>query len=75
MPGIESGDLVIRGTIADGFELVEAITSRYVAGPFEMFATAMVAARVRHPHAIWQQSVDHRGRLLGDPLRLPLPTA
>ena len=72
---VEHGDLVIRGTTENGYEVVEAITSRHVAGPFERFTTAVAAARARRPHAIWQQSVDHQGRLLGDPFQLPLPRA
>jgi hypothetical protein len=67
-----AGDIVIRGTTQDRFELVQAVTGRYIAGPFEYFPVAVAAARARGPHAIWQQSVDHRGRLLGDPFRLPL---
>jgi len=72
MPVLADGDLVIRGTTTNGFEVIEAITSRRVAGPFERFTTAVAAARARQPHTIWQQSVDHRGRLLGEPFQLRL---
>lgn len=69
---VQDGDLVIRRTTANGFELIEALTARHIAGPFEYFAVAVAAARARGPHAIWQVSVDHRGRILGDLFRLPL---
>jgi hypothetical protein len=73
MDTMHTGDLRIRGTTESGFLLLEALTLKPVAGPFEYFSTAVAAARARQPRAIWQQSVDNRGRLLGDPLRLPTP--
>jgi hypothetical protein len=69
------GDIVIRGTSESGFQLVDAVTGKYIAGPFQYFPVAIAAARARRPDTIWQQSVDHRGRLLGEPLPLPLPAA
>lgn len=72
MEVMQAGDVLIRGTTESGFLLLEADTFKQVAGPFEYFTTAIAAARARRPRGIWQQSVDHRGRLLGAPLRLPL---
>jgi hypothetical protein len=72
MSNPQLGDLVIRGTTNDGFEVVEAITSKRIAGPFQTLAVALASARTSvDGGAIWQQSVDHRGRPLGDPLLLP----
>ena len=72
MSAPQLGDIVIRGTTNDGFELVEAVTSTRIVGTFQTFAVALASARTRvDGGAIWQQSVDHRGRLLGGPLRLP----
>ena len=72
MVTMQAGDIVIRGITESGFLLFEASSLTPVAGPFQYFRTAVAAARVRRPHAIWQQSVDHRGRLLGDPFPVPL---
>ncbi len=72
MPTPQTGDILIRRTNGnDAFELHEVVTLKRLAGPFEDFATAVAAARAKKPRAIWQQSVDDRGRPLGDPCRLP----
>ena len=75
MDKMQAGDLLIRGTGESGFLLLEAVTLKPLAGPFEYLGTAVAAARARRPRVIWQQSVDNRGRLLGDPLRLPTPSS
>jgi hypothetical protein len=67
----EPGDIVIRGTTGNGFELLEPITLKHLAGPFASFAVAVVAARAHGAKSVWQLSVDHRGRALGEPFRLP----
>ena len=70
----QSGDIVIRGTTDEGYEVVEAITDKRIGGHFQTLAVALAFARERMDGGagtIWQQSVDHRGRLLGAPLRLP----
>ena len=69
MVELQPGDIEIRGITARGFLLLDARLTP-IAGPFEFFATALAAARARRPHRIWQQSIDHRGRLLGDPFPL-----
>ena len=75
MVTMQAGDIVIRGITESGFVLLDAESLMPIAGPFEYFATAVAAACARRPHAIWQQSVDHRGRQLGDPFPLPLRQA
>ena len=70
----EPGDIVIRGTTAQGFELVDPLSARHIAGPFATFTVAAIAARAKGARVIWQQSIDHRGRSLGEPLRLSIAT-
>lgn len=66
----QPGDLVIRNTVNQQFDIVDA-NGRHVAGPFELFVTAHIHARVEGPGgAVWQQAVDFRGRPLGDPARV-----
>jgi hypothetical protein len=71
MPFPQPGDILIRNLQADRFELVDVITLKYLAGPFNSFPDAVRAAHQRHARAIWQQNVDARGRPLGEPFRLP----
>ena len=66
-----AGDILIRAATTRGFVVVDAITGRHIAGPFETFSCALSAAKAKRPGSIWQQSVDHRGRRMGDPIRLP----
>lgn len=71
MPVPQVGDVLIRGLRQSRFELVDVVTLKHLAGPFDSFAGAVDAARTRNARAIWQQNVDDRGRALGDPFRLP----
>ena len=72
MPTPQSGDILIRRANGnDAFELHDVVTLERLAGPFEDFAAAVAAARAKKPRAIWQQTLDDRGRPLGDPFRLP----
>ena len=71
MPTPQPGDILIRRARAGGCELVDAVTHKHIDGPFEAALTAIVGARLRGAHAIWQQHLDDRGRPLGDPFRLP----
>lgn len=66
-----AGDILIRAATTRGFVVVDAITGQHIAGPFETFTCALSAAKAKRPGSIWQQSVDHRGRRMGDPIRLP----
>ena len=71
MPMPQRGDLLIRSVAPDRFELVDVVSGKFIDGPFEGLLAAVAAARLRNVRAIWQQSVDARGRSLGDPFRLP----
>ena len=70
MPLPQPGDILIR-SVPGGFELVDAVSLRYLDGPLQTLAGGVAAARLRGARAIWQQHVDDRGRPLGDPFRLP----
>ena len=65
----QPGDLLIRGTAPDRFELVDAVSLTLVDGPFQNLQTALAAAIAREAPAIWQQNFDERGRPLGDPFQ------
>ena len=71
MPIPQHGDILIRPTVAGGFELVDAVSHAFIGGPFDVALTAIAAARLAQPRAIWQQQFDARGRPIGDPVRLP----
>ena len=72
MPFPQAGDILIRSLTGDHrFTVLDVLTERTIAGPFEGFHSAVAYARSLNPRAIWQQSVDDRGRVLGDPFRLP----
>ena len=67
----QPGDLIIRNTAAQQFEIFDA-RGRHFAGPFDSFVSAHVCARVEaKDSAVWQQAVDFRGRPLGDPAPVP----
>ena len=72
MPGPQTGDVLIRLLTGDNqFTVLDVMSGRSIAGPFDGFGSAVAHARTLTPRAIWQQSVDDRGRVLGDPIRLP----
>ncbi len=66
-------DVILRGDTLTGFHIVDAITGAHIAGPLPSLLAAIEAARQHGARAIWQQSVDNRGRALGDPMRLLYP--
>lgn len=66
------GDVVLRGSFSAGFEIVDAITDRHIAGPMQL-SRAIQVAKAHGASGLWQQSVDDRGRPLGPPTRLVLP--
>ena len=61
------GDVLIRGDVSGGYEVVDAVTLQLLS---EVHAStlpeALVIARLRGGR-IWQQAVDRRGRALSDP--------
>jgi hypothetical protein len=70
------GDVLIRSQSADSgqsaYLVAEAKTDRTLAGPFDTLRDATItAARLARGAAIWQENLDHRGRRIGEPLRLP----
>lgn len=64
------GDVLIRGDVNGGYEVVDALTLRRLS---EVHAStldmALMVARLQGGR-IWQQAVDHRGRPLSDPVLL-----
>jgi hypothetical protein len=68
--GPQSGDVALRGDETSGVEIVDAVTQRRIAGRFRTVEAAVATARFYGAATIWQQSVDNRGRSLGDPYRL-----
>jgi hypothetical protein len=69
--GPQEGDVFLSGDPLAGFHILNAISLEAIAGPLPLEA-AIEAARV-HGGAIWQQTLDNRGRPLGDPFRLLRP--
>jgi hypothetical protein len=70
------GDLLIRSqSVEDGshaFLVAEAKTTRVLAGPFETLRDAIIAAaRLARGQSIWHETLDDRGRRIGEPVRLP----
>jgi hypothetical protein len=70
-PGLpQSGDLVLRGDQTAGVEIVDAVTRKRIAGRFRTIEAAVATARFYGALSIWQESVDNRGRPLGQAYRL-----
>ena len=65
-----AGDVLLRGDGNDGFELVKAKTHEPVQTNIPTLEAAIEVARTHGAGVVWQQSVDNRGRALGDPVRL-----
>ena len=64
-------DLVLRGSLSDGFHLHDRGTGELVAGPFFTFEEVLNAADAAGATELWRQSTDERGRPLGDLFKLP----
>jgi hypothetical protein len=63
------GDVLIRGDVNGGYEVVDALTLQRVSNSHcPSLDAALVVARLRGGR-IWQQTVDRRGR----PLSAPVP--
>ena len=67
----EQGDLILRGSPTEGFSLIDAWSGTFVAGPLRTFDEIFSVARARGAAALWRESVDERGRPLGDLFKLP----
>ena len=67
----KSGDLVIRNTLNERFEIFDA-DGHQVAGPFESFVAAHFRALIESKGgAVWQQAFDAGGLPLSDPVVVP----
>ena len=66
----QAGDVLLRGNVAHGFQLVDAVSHRMLAGPITTLDAAVALAREMGGRAMWQQLIDNRGRPLGEPFRL-----
>ena len=65
------GDLILRGSPSDGFQLIDAVTREPVAGPLSTFQQVFAAARDHGARALWREATDDRGRSLGGLFQLP----
>jgi hypothetical protein len=65
-------DVILRGDTSTGFHIVDAMTEAHLAGPLSSLSAAIEAARQHGACGVWQQSVDNRGRALGDPILISL---
>jgi hypothetical protein len=65
------GDVILRGSPAGPFELVEAITEQHIVGPVPL-SRAVQLARAHGKVGVWHQVVDDRGRRLSPPAPLRL---
>ena len=74
MPIPEPGDVLIRDTVF-GYIVVDAVGLRELSGPYRLITGAFVAARESSTGHIWRESVDRRGRPLGHPFVLELPSS
>ena len=62
------GDVILRASIDGAFHVLDASSLAPVAGPLPLVAALAYAHHRGAPH-IFQQAVDKRGRLMGDPVR------
>ena len=65
----EPGDMLIRGRIGVGFDVVDAVTDVLIA-TLPSFNGALTFAAKQPTAAVWHQLTDKRGRHLGNPTRL-----
>ena len=73
MHGPQPGDVLIREMVG-GYTVVDAVTLYELSGPYASIGRAFVAAQARISSGhIWRESVDHRGRPVGEPFVLELP--
>jgi hypothetical protein len=67
----QPGDLVLRGSLSDGFVVLDATTRQRLAGPVGL-SDAITYAKERRSGRLWQEIVDDRGRPVGPVSRLAL---
>ena len=69
----EPRDVLVRHLNSLEYLLVDASTREVLAGPFDTFPSALIAARrIANGNSVWLEDVDNRGRPLGNPVRIPL---
>ena len=71
----ERGDLMLRGSFGQGFEVLDAETMHPVVEGVHSLAEALAFAQQRGPCTLWQLNVDDRGRMIGAPFRIPVAKA
>ena len=71
----KSGDVLIRDVVL-GCAVVDAISLRELAGPFDSLTDAASAARrlARSGH-VWRENQDRRGRVISAPFPIELPAS
>ena len=62
------GDVILRASIDGAFNVLDATSLARVAGPLTINAALTFAHEHGAAH-VFQQAVDKRGRLMGDPAR------
>lgn len=65
---MSSNNVVIRNTVNEDFDLLDAQSHKHLAGPYHSFAVAIAVARSYTTGQVFQQVLDNRGRAMGDPL-------
>ena len=65
-------DVILRGDVSGDFHIYAADTQAHLAGPVGSLSAAIELAR-QYGAVVWQQSVDNRGRAVGEPFRLLHP--
>jgi len=68
------GDTTLRGSVAAGFLVVLAVTEELLFGTPVSVEHAIAIARAAGASTAWQQFSDRRGRAIGWPFRIFLPT-
>ena len=67
-----AGDILVRD-VTCGCSVVDAITLRQLAGPFQSVKEAVFVAReLAKRGRVWRENQDPRGRVMNRPFRLEL---
>jgi hypothetical protein len=71
--GPAATDLLLSGSFADGYELVEFASGKCVAAGLSTLEEVLAAAS-GHGGELWQQQIDRFGQPMGKPIRVSLQT-
>jgi hypothetical protein len=66
VPVPQAGDILIRKTGINTFVLVDVISRKYVAGPYQGFEHAVSVAHMYGARPVWQQAINANGDPVGD---------